>query len=401
MKESLLQCPTCGSALAAQPGGGRKSTSVAYGKHRELQALKWRAFNVFLVAGDCILIGMQPILVHMSKVDGKFLFSPISVNLLVELAKMVFAIIIIIVQIRKQKPGDKRHFEVPAVIKAAKENSLLAVPSILYAINNYLKFIMQLYFKPATVKMLSNLKVLMIAILLRVVMKRRFTAMQWEALVLLLIGISVNQMPCGPASTLSPVSSIAWLYTFLSISIPSMASVYNEYALKSQFETSVHLQNLFMYCYGAAFNFMGIILLNSAGGGDGYNILKGHSKATMFLIVNNALQGMLSSFFFKYADTILKKYSSTIATIFTGLASAALFHHSLTINFVLGISVVLISMHQFFSSEAQQASPKDWDAIEQTTPSSDIATSLLNMTAGANEEANHLARSQSEKELPR
>lgn len=42
---------------------------------------------------------------------------------------------------------------------AAKKNVLLAVPSLLYAINNYLKFVMQLYFRPATVKMLSNLKV--------------------------------------------------------------------------------------------------------------------------------------------------------------------------------------------------------------------------------------------------
>jgi hypothetical protein len=36
-------------------------------------------------------------------------------------------------------------------------------------------------------------------------------------------------------------------------------------------------------------------------GGNGLNILEGHSKATMFLIFNNAAQGILSSFFFKYA----------------------------------------------------------------------------------------------------
>lgn len=46
------------------------------------------------------------------------------------------------------------------------------------------------------------------------------------------------------------------------------------------------------------------------------------------------------------ADTILKKYSSTVATIFTGIASAALFGHMLTMNFILGISIVFISMHQ-------------------------------------------------------
>jgi hypothetical protein len=46
------------------------------------------------------------------------------------------------------------------------------------------------------------------------------------------------------------------------------------------------------------------------------------------------------------ADTILKKYSSTVATIFTGLASVAFLGQPLTVNFLLGISIVFISMHQ-------------------------------------------------------
>ena len=75
-------------------------------------------------------------------------------------------------------------------------------------------------------------------------------------------------------------------------------------------------------------------------------------QVTMLLVMNNALQGILSSFFFKYADTILKKYSSTMATIVTGIMSAALFGHSLTLNFLIGVTVVFISMHQFFSQGA-------------------------------------------------
>jgi hypothetical protein len=57
-------------------------------------------------------------------------------------------------------------------------------------------------------------------------------------------------------------------------------------------------------------------------------------------------QGILSSFFFKFADTILKKYSSTIATIFTAVMSYLLFGHVLSINFLIAVSIVLISMHQ-------------------------------------------------------
>lgn len=44
-----------------------------------------------------------------------------------------------------------------------------------------------------------------------------------------------------------------------------------------------------------------------------------------------------------------RRYSSTIATLFTALLSAALFGHSLTLNFCIGVSIVGISMHQFFS----------------------------------------------------
>eukprot|EP00897_Mesotaenium_endlicherianum_P007170 jgi/Mesen1/6481/ME000331S05600 len=310
----------------------------------------------------------------MSKVDGQFLFSPVSVNLLTELCKMVFAICMLIFQARKQRPGEKSLLSLPVIMRAARANILLAVPSFLYAINNYLKFIMQLYFKPATAKMLTNLKVLTIALLLKVVMRRKFSTMQWEALCLLLIGISVNQMPCGQSSSaLAPLSSIVWVYVFLSVTIPSAASVYNEYALKSQFDTSVHLQNLFMFGYGAFFNLI-------------------------FYVFMQAVK-----------DTILKKYSSTIATIFTGLASAALFGHALTINFVLGVSVVLISMHQFFSSVAQPARSEQQQPQQSRhgptegpngtlehhlyhhPPGNMLSpmkkdTSLLEMTAGASEE---------------
>lgn len=51
----------------------------------------------------------------------------------------------------------------------------------------------------------------------------------------------------------------------------------------------------------------------------------------------------------KFADTILKKYSSTIATIFTAIMSWAMFGHKLTMNFLIGVSIVFISMHQFFT----------------------------------------------------
>ncbi|KAA3476130.1 CMP-sialic acid transporter 3-like [Gossypium australe] len=280
--------------------------------------------------GDCALVGFQPILVYMSKVDGRFMFSPISVNFLTEVAKVLFAVLMLILQARRQKVGEKPLLSISTFMQAARNNVLLAVPALLYAINNYLKFIMQLYFNPATVKMLSNLKVLVIAVLLKMIMRRRFSVIQWEALALLLIGISVNQLrslPEGSTSLGLHVTTGAYIYTLIFVTVPSLASVYNEYALKSQYETSIYLQNLFLYGYGAIFNFLAIL---------GTTVVKG-----MVLVALISYKDIP-----KPPYTILKKYSSTVATIFTGIASATLFGHTLTMNFILGISIVYISMHQ-------------------------------------------------------
>ncbi|KAK9078987.1 hypothetical protein SSX86_000656 [Deinandra increscens subsp. villosa] len=398
MKQGMIECSVCHSKLV---NPSAKTVSRAYDRHLGKFSKKQRALNVLLVVGDCMLVGLQPILVYMSKVDGKFKFSPISVNFLTEVAKVIFAIVMLLIQARNQKIGEKPLLSISSFVLAARNNVLLAVPALLYAINNYLKFTMQLYFNPATVKMLSNLKVLVIAVLLKIVMKRRFSIIQWEALALLLIGISINQMrslPEGSTAMGLPVAMGAYVYTVIFVTVPSLASVFNEYALKSQYDTSIYMQNLFLYGYGAIFNFLGILGTVIIKGPESFDILQGHSKATMFLIINNAAQGILSSFFFKYADTILKKYSSTVATIFTGFGSAALFGHTLTINFMLGISIVFISMHQFFSPLAKVKEEEN-GVLELDPVTINHRDQFVNIAAGANEEASHRIESDERRPL--
>ncbi len=316
--------------------------------------------------------GLAPVLVHMAKdANGQFPFSPISVNLLVEIAKTLFALGTLVVY-GSGRPGPPLYRSLKSFGKDASHNRLLIVPAALYAVNNYLKFAMQLYFKPTTAKMLSNLKIIVIALLMRSVMRRTFSVYQWEALFLLVAGITVNQLNyCASSGTGDVLAPIAILYTLGSITIPSLASVYNEFALKKHMETSVLLQNFFLYFYGACFNFLGLILVMLSGQMAPGSMLAGFRGVTVLLVVNNALQGILSSFFFKFADTILKKYSSTIATIFTGIMSALLFGHPLTLNFCIGVSIVFISMHLFFSMGGSKGNDKKKQPRMTLSPSMD------------------------------
>jgi hypothetical protein len=262
-------------------------------------------------------------------------------------------------------------------------------------------------------------------------------------------GITINQLQsCGNKGEQIPGGSLlpAVLCVLGSVTVPSAASVYNEKGLKKHMDTSVHLQNFFLYFYGMCFNLLGALGMCLYQHRSFGSIFEHQTRVTLILVVNNAmqvgvgrccwrgrgcscefylivcrtstgymlwpylllvsncsahsrsfaeslqqcsshmqvwlvnlwrldytyahlfmhtaaaadllLQGILSSFFYKFADTILKKYSSTIATIFTALMSWAMFGHRLTVNFLIGVSIVFVSMHQFFSfGDKSQGAP--------------------------------------------
>ncbi|KAJ4869196.1 CMP-sialic acid transporter 2 [Raphanus sativus] len=104
MKNGMAECSVCRSRLVSPSA---KAIARAYDNRKIRVSSKQRALNVFLVVGDCMLVGLQPVLVYMSKVDGKFNFSPISVNFLTEIAKVMFAFVMLLIEARHQKVGEK------------------------------------------------------------------------------------------------------------------------------------------------------------------------------------------------------------------------------------------------------------------------------------------------------
>ena len=73
-------------------------------------------------------------------------------------------------------------------------------------------------------------------------------------------------------------TAAAIVYTLGSVTVPSLASVYNEFALKKHMETSVHEQNFFLYFYGAVFNLLGVFGVMAFSHLSWNAIFLGHSK---------------------------------------------------------------------------------------------------------------------------
>jgi hypothetical protein len=75
-----------------------------------------------------------------------------------------------------------------------------------------------------------------------------------------------------------------------SVTVPSAASVLNEKGLKKHMDTSVHLQNFFLYFYGMLFNLAGALVLCFVKHQSFASVFQHQTWVTYTLVVNNALQ---------------------------------------------------------------------------------------------------------------
>jgi len=86
-----------------RPLGGERQ-NVPHAATTTKKNNKKRLFTLCLVASDCFLIGLQPILVHLTKnARGGFAYHPVSVNFITEATKVAFAIVFLMVQVRERE----------------------------------------------------------------------------------------------------------------------------------------------------------------------------------------------------------------------------------------------------------------------------------------------------------
>jgi len=67
MKNGVMECSVCHSKLVSPSS---KTISRAYDRHKSRISSKQRALNVFLVVGDCVLVGFQVIIISKFNING-------------------------------------------------------------------------------------------------------------------------------------------------------------------------------------------------------------------------------------------------------------------------------------------------------------------------------------------
>lgn len=232
---------------------------------------------------------------------------------------------------------------------------LYFVPAGLYCIYNNLSYVNLSTFDPTTYFLALQLRVVATGVVFQVIFNKKLSGKQWFSLVLLTAGCMLKVINFGDApieiahqsqgKQLSLSASFSSILLLLQVACSCLAGVYNEYLLKSHSENlGLYLQNIFQYLD----SMICIIVILTFGG----NIDKLFNHETyvpfnnikvLLVIFNNAAIGIVTSFFLRYLNSILKTFASGLELIFTAILSRLLFSIPIYLNTVLSIIVVTVA----------------------------------------------------------
>ncbi|XP_019190985.1 PREDICTED: CMP-sialic acid transporter 1 [Ipomoea nil] len=294
-----------------------------------------------------VLTSSQGILTTLSQSNGGYKYDYATVPFLAEVFKLLVSSIFLSREMKNSPP--------PKMTTEWKSIRLYPIPSIIYLIHNNIQFATLTYVDTSSYQIMGNLKIVTTGILFRLFLKRKLSNLQWMAIVLLAVGTTTSQVKgCGEASCNSMFTSPiqGYMLGVLSACLSALAGVYTEFLMKKN-NDSLYWQNVQLYTFGSIFN-MGRLLLDDFKSGFErgawwQRIFNGYSITTWLVVLNLGTTGLLVSWLMKYADNIVKVYSTSMAMLLTMLLSVFLFDFKPTVQLFLGILICMMSLHMYFA----------------------------------------------------
>lgn len=305
---------------------------------------RWAQKRTVVVALLMASYSAQSLLINASKQNGSFPYDAGGAVLLAEVVKLGFTMLML-------PPGCLRS------MRPSMGCLLFAVPAGLYIVQNRLVFEALRHLSPPEYQMLNNMKLLTTSAVYRMVMQRRLTILQWLALVLLAVGMTVATMEPVVVSDARSVAAtrdeteggalvglgcmliVAWCSAF--------ASVSNEWLIKRS--TGVLEANFWLYVFGL-FPCCWQIWA-TPGAWPRLLRLEGFSMLTWSIIFCNAVLGQTIAFLLRHADSIVKLYAVCAAMAFTTAMSVLLFGFEVRFNMVAGYLTTAVSMGLYYTPQ--------------------------------------------------
>ncbi|XP_047319946.1 CMP-sialic acid transporter 2-like [Impatiens glandulifera] len=307
---------------------------------------KWKRKTIVTIALT-ILTSSQAILIVWSKRAGKYEYSVTTANFLVEALKCAFSLAALSRIWSNDGITDDNRLST-----TWDEVSVYPIPAALYLIKNLLQYYIFAYVDAPGYQILKNLNIISTGVLYRIILKRKLSEIQWAAFILLGAGCTTAQLnPSSDHVLQTPFHG--WMMAIVMALLSGFAGVYTEAIIKKRPSRNINVQNFWLYIFGMGFNAIAIIIQDfDAVANKGF--FHGYSLITALMILNHALSGIAVSMVMKYADNIVKVYSTSVAMLLTAVVSVFLFGFHLSLAFFLGSIVVSVSVYMHSIGKIQR-----------------------------------------------
>ena len=261
------------------------------------------------------------LLVYGSRLAGARPYNPTSVVMITELTKFVMAVSMYLMY-------DGSFADLTKAVASSLPLALkYTVPAVLYCVYNNLVYINLTTFDPGTYNVLMQLRIGLTGLLWQQLFSQRLNRNQWIAIGLIALGCMVKE-----SAKLSPdgggisANMRAWMLLGVQMMSSVLAGVYNELLLKggSHAKVTTNLQNSFMYLQSVVWNGLFLAVqgrLGEAFASDNLSVVM--SPAVLAIIAIMSSVGLVTGFFLRHLDSVLKSIASALEVVLTMIASFA------------------------------------------------------------------------------
>ncbi|KAF9284100.1 hypothetical protein BGZ88_010151 [Linnemannia elongata] len=270
----------------------------------------------------------------------------------------------------------------------------LAVPAMLYAIQNNLQYVASHALDPSTFQVTYQLKILTTALFSVILLNRSLPLLKWASLVMLTAGIALvsleesnhrNKHAAKP-DPIDPTSSASALGDLLDAQRGNTAEVGSS---NDRPEFVVGLMAVLIACILSVY-------LKDGEGVTEQGFFAGYDMLVITAIACQSAGGLIVAVVVKYADNILKGFATSISIVISAIASVALFGSQIGTIFMFGTVLVLGATYMyslpdkpvvkyvdlgsqldtFHAEEGRMGSPRQGSNDTLSTPKSPSAPSV-------------------------
>ncbi|XP_053153360.1 UDP-galactose translocator isoform X2 [Hemicordylus capensis] len=329
--------------------------------------LKYISLAVLVVQNASLILSIR----YVRTLPGDRFFATSAV-VMAEILKGVTCLLLIFMQ----KKGNLKQFAsflYDSIVVQYMDTLKLAVPSLIYTLQNNLQYVAISNLPAATFQVTYQLKILTTAVFSVLMLRKSLSRLQWLSLMLLFAGVAIVQVEQQQAGGKSAPGSLATQQSYLvglvavvvSCLSSGFAGVYFEKILKGS-AASVWLRNVQLGIFGTLLGLLGMWSAEGAAVAE-HGFFFGYTPLVWGVILNQAFGGLLVAVVVKYADNILKGFATSFSIVVSTVASIYLFDFHLNLLFALGAGLVIGAVYLY--------------SLPKGSPSAGVATQQPGHTA--------------------